>query len=304
MPTKKFSVIIPSCNEGEWLRKTVMGVLENTDYPDFEIVVVADGCTDGSVDFLKKYTIPNVVLHELAQSAGASGARNVGAKKASGEYLVFIDSHMIPRDANWLSELALQLNQPQIGGATLCIPYLEEPDRVAYIYTIKDLELEPTWITPENRQNIQNVPAIPGACFGIRKKVFEETGGFDAGFQKWGREDLEYSIRLWRLGYDLSFSPRMGIAHSWERKRTFDISWEQVDYNILRTVLTLFSSQWAEKVIQKITKKRPKNIQKHLLALKLDDFFQTRKSTLQSKFKRSFEDYIDTFGEMLPFVTL
>lgn len=301
MPTKKFSVIIPSCNEGEWLRRTVLGVLENTDYPDFEMVVVSDGCTDGSTNFLREQHIPNVVLLELPKSLGASGARNAGAHKASGEYLVFIDSHMIPRHTHWLTELASQLKNPSIGAASLSIPHLEEPDRIAYIYSIKDLELEPTWITPDDRQNIQKVPVIPGACFGIRKDVFEQTGGFDAAFHKWGREDLEYSLRLWRLGYDLSFSPRAGIAHSWERKRTFDISWEQVDYNIIRTSLLLFSPAWNEKVIHHVSTNRPESAQKALALLEADTVFQTRKNNFLHTCTRSFEAYLKEFDSLLPF---
>ncbi len=301
MPTKKFSVIIPSYNEGDWLRRTVMGVLENTDYPDFEIVVVADGCTDDSTKFLQEKHIPNVTLVALPYSVGAAKARNKGARSATGEYFVFIDSHMIPRDENWLTELAIQLANENIGAASLCIPHLEEPDRIAYVYTIKDLFLEPVWEAPLDKNKVQLVPVISGACFGIRKKVFEETGGFDEGMRTWGREDLEYSLRLWRMGYDLSMSPRAAIAHSWERKRTFDISWEEVDYNILRTVLTIFSPKWAEKVMAEVSTARPENAKHALAELQKDQKFIARKKELEVKFTRSFEQYIEAFKGMLPF---
>jgi len=300
MPTKKFSVIIPSHNEGDWLRRTVMGVLENTDYPDFEIVVVADGCTDNSTEFLQEKHIPNVTLISLPVSVGAAKARNKGAHKATGEYLVFIDSHMIPHDANWLTELFLQLEQKNIGVASLCIPHLEEPDRIAYVYTVKDLFLEPTWEAPLDKNKTQLVPVISGACFGITKKLFDETGGFDEGLQKWGREDLEYSLRLWRMGYDLSMSPCAAIAHSWERKRTFEISWEEVDYNILRTVMTLFSKEWAEKVIAAVKCERPENAKHTLTELQKDQKFLARKNVLESQFTRSFEQYLEGFKGMLP----
>ncbi len=296
---QKFSIIIPSHNEGDWLKKTVFGVLENTVYPDFEIVVVADGCTDNSCDFLRN-GVPNVKLVSLPQSVGAAKARNEGAKNADGEYFVFLDSHMIPTDENWLSELVLQLENPKVGAATLKIPYLEEADRIAYIYTIKDLLLEPTWVAPTSKTEIQLVPAIPGACFGIRRSIFEQTGGFDSGLMKWGREDLEYSLRLWRLGYDLTMSPRSGIAHSWERKRTFEVSWNEVDYNILRTAQTLLSPEFSEKVIAHLQTLRPQNVTRYLHILKQDTLFQSRKEKLSQQFKRSFNDYISAFARLLP----
>jgi GT2 family glycosyltransferase len=296
---QKFSVIIPSHNEGDWLKKTVFGVLENTTYPDFEIVVVADGCTDNSCDFLKN-GVPNVKLVSLPTSVGAAKARNEGAKNADGDLFVFLDSHMIPTEESWLSELALQLENEKVGAATLKIPYLEEANRVAYIYTIKDLLLEPTWVAPTSKTEVQQVPAIPGACFGIRRAMFESTGGFDSGLMKWGREDLEYSLRLWRLGYDLTMSPRAGIAHSWERKRTFEISWNEVDYNILRTALTLLSPDYADKVTAHLQTIRPQNVTKYLHLLKQDERFGSRKTELTAQFKRSFHDYLRTFGRLLP----
>jgi len=296
---QKFSVIIPSHNEGDWLKKTVFGVLENTTYPDFEIIVVADGCTDTSCDFLRN-GVPNVKLVSLETSVGAAKARNEGAKIADGDLFVFLDSHMIPTDENWLSELALQLENENIGAATLKIPYLEETNRVAYIYTIKDLLLEPTWVSPTSKTEIQQVPAIPGACFGIRRTMFEQTGGFDAGLMKWGREDLEYSLRLWRLGYDLTMSPRAGIAHSWQRKRTFEISWNEVDYNILRTALTLLSPDYSDKVVKHLQTIRPQNVTKYLHQLKQDEKFQVRKTELSLRFKRSFHDYVTSFQSLMP----
>jgi len=298
--THKFSVIIPSHNEGEWLKKTVLGVLEKTEYPDFEIVVVADGCTDNSTDFLKNGNFPQVKLVELDKSIGSVKSRNAGAEKAEGEFFVFIDSHMIPCDGKWLSELKKQLKNQKIGAASLRIPHLEKPNSVAYVYTIGGLALEPTWVQPRSKEKPQIVPVIPGGCFGIRRDVFESVGGFDNGLRKWGREDLELSLRLWRLGYDLSMSPCSGIFHSWKRKRTFKILWKEVDYNIIRIALTLFSKKWSNKVIKYLKKQRQKNAEESLKMLKEDDSFKKRKRELNKRFVRSFEQYCEEFKDILP----
>ncbi len=297
-------MIIPSYNEGEWLERTVLGVLENTDFPDFEIVVVADGCTDNSTQFLHKKNIPNVRLLELPTSVGAARARNEGAEIATGDFFVFIDSHMKPCDENWLTELFSQLQKKNVGAATLAIPYLEEPDRVAYVYTVKDLALEPTWLSPLDHTYIQKVPAIAGACFSMRRDVFQATGGFDAGLQKWGREDFEYSLRLWRLGYDLILSPRARIAHSWQRKRTFAISWDQVDYNILRTSWTLCSPDFFEKVKKHLATLRPQNVKKFLVELDHDPAFDLRRKKLNQSFVRDFDFWTKEFATLLPVLSI
>ncbi|MCF7917780.1 glycosyltransferase [Candidatus Gracilibacteria bacterium] len=300
MNPSQFSIIIPSCNEGHWLRDTVLGVLENTDYPDFEIVVVSDGSTDSSADFLKKENLPNARLIELTKSVGAAQARNIGGREAKGDLIVFLDAHMKPMQEDWLHELSQQLQNKKIGASSLSIPHLEDVKAIAYIYTIKDLALEPTWITPSDKTKPLLVPAISGACFAMRREVFVVTGGFDEGLQKWGREDTEYSLRLWRLGYDLITSPCSAIGHSWERKRNFEISWEQVDYNILRTALTLISPQWQKDIVAYLKSKRSQNVLKVLRSLEEDALFQKRKQELQKNFVRSFDEYIQEFEKILP----
>lgn len=296
----KFSIIIPSCNEGSWLEKTVRGVLQNTNYPDFEIIVVADACTDGSTDFLKKKKIPNVKLIETPTLLGTMKTRNIGAKKAEGKFLVFIDSHEIPEQARWLLELAKELKNEKVGAVALKIPHLEEKDRVGYIYTIKDWDLEPTWLLPKDLKSVQHTPAIPGGCFGIRKELFEKLGGFDEGLKLWGREDFEFSLRIWRAGYDLVFSPKAAISHSYDRKRNFEISYAEVDYNTIRTALLLFSEEYAQKVLDTIAKTRPDNLSKLIDNVKKCPGFYERKARLDQLFTRSFEEYRNTFAEFLP----
>ena len=297
-----FSVVIASKNEGFWLEKTVRGVLENTNYPDFDIIVVADGCTDGSAEFLKQKAIPNVLLIENEKSLGAIGARNLGAQKSSQEFLVFIDSHEIPQTDNWLSELKRLLEIEGSGAATLKIPYFEEKDRVGYLYSIEDYSLEPTWVMPKNTKEPCKTPVIPGGCFAISREFFNTLNGFDAGLRKWGREDLELSWRIWRMGKDLWFSPHAAIEHAFDHKRGFDISWDEVDYNILRTAFMLTSSDFSEKIVQNIKQKRPKNVSRILSQIESDPAFLKRKQQLDGDFERDFNDYLAEFRNLLPLI--
>ncbi len=300
----KFSVIIPTHNEGDWLKKTVYGVLDNTNYTDFEIVVVADGCTDNSTEFIKnKETPKSVILVENKRPLGLPKTKNIGAKKATGDLFVFIDSHMIPLTKNWLSELAKVLEKKTVGAASIKIPNLENLSAVACRYSIKDFALEPDWIASLSEKEAHQTPVIPGGCFAIRSEVFESTGGFDDALRKWGREDLEFSIRLWRLGYDLIFSPNAKIGHSWERERTFEVSWEQVNYNIIRIVLLLFSSKYQKKVFLDMEKVHKGHCKKYLKELHEDRNFYKRQKDLNKKMTRSFEDYLDNFKEDLLFLS-
>lgn len=88
----RFSVIIPSCNNGEWIGKTLDSVLNQT-FQDFEIIVVDDMSTDNSVEIIKSKLRPSVDDIVINQSKRLNGgSRNEGIIRAKGEYLIFIDS--------------------------------------------------------------------------------------------------------------------------------------------------------------------------------------------------------------------
>ncbi len=97
----KFSIVIPVYNVERYLKRTLDSVFNQT-YQDFEVIVVNDGCTDKSMNIAKKYKVKIIDN----QRVGVSEARNIGAKQASGEYLLFLDS-----DDYWDKKLLEKINK-------------------------------------------------------------------------------------------------------------------------------------------------------------------------------------------------
>jgi teichuronic acid biosynthesis glycosyltransferase TuaG len=90
------SIIIPAYNASEYIQETISSVL-NQSFQDFEVIVIDDGSTDGTVEIVEKF-------HDRIQlirrsNGGAAKARNAGIEAARGEWLAFIDS-----DDIWLPE--------------------------------------------------------------------------------------------------------------------------------------------------------------------------------------------------------
>lgn len=83
----KFSIIIPVYNVEKYLRKCLESVFNQT-YKNYEVIVVNDGTKDNSMDIAKDY--PVKVVNQKNQ--GLSVARNNGVEKATGEYILFLDS--------------------------------------------------------------------------------------------------------------------------------------------------------------------------------------------------------------------
>ena len=93
MDNFKVSVIVPVYNSCEYIGSTLDSII-NQDFSSFELIVIDDGSTDNSLEIIKeklsKSTISYEIIHQ--ENAGVSCARNAGIEKASGEYLVFVDS--------------------------------------------------------------------------------------------------------------------------------------------------------------------------------------------------------------------
>lgn len=83
----KYSIVIPVYNVEKYIKRCIESIFNQT-FKDFEIIAVNDGCTDSSIDIIKKYDVKIINLKHVS----VSEARNIGAKKATGEYLIFLDS--------------------------------------------------------------------------------------------------------------------------------------------------------------------------------------------------------------------
>lgn len=97
----KFSIVIPVYNVEKYIKRTLDSVINQSD-KDYEIIAVNDGCTDSSMEIVKKYDLK--IINSV--HVGVSEARNIGAKQAKGEYLVFLDS-----DDWWDKDLLKEINK-------------------------------------------------------------------------------------------------------------------------------------------------------------------------------------------------
>ncbi|ADQ79282.1 glycosyl transferase family 2 [Paludibacter propionicigenes WB4] len=109
------SIIIPVYNVEQYLRDCLISVVAQT-YPDYEVICVNDGSTDGSLvileEFRKKYNKISVISQ---QNKGLSVARNAGIQAAKGDYLFFLDSD------DWIEPKTLEiLVQKQCGEDLVC----------------------------------------------------------------------------------------------------------------------------------------------------------------------------------------
>ena len=189
------SVIIPTYNRAGLVQEAVASVLAQT-WRDFELLVVDDGSTDGTVEALAPYASRLRLLRRESRG-GVSAARNTGIAAARGEWLAFLDS-----DDLWRPEkLARQL---------------------AYLAAHPDLQLcqtEETWVRRGLRVNqplthrkvggriffasLERCLVSPSAVI-LHRRLLEQHGGFDEDLP--AAEDYDLWLRLsWR--YEVGLLP-------------------------------------------------------------------------------------------------
>ena len=105
----RFSIIIPNYNKGQYINECLSSVI-NQSYKNLEIIVIDDGSTDNSLEEIKKFDVKFYTTNRLQ----AGGARNLGIKKAKGEYIIFLDSDDYLSNNNILEELNNFINNEDL----------------------------------------------------------------------------------------------------------------------------------------------------------------------------------------------
>lgn len=217
----KASVVIVNFNQGHFLRRCLSSVTR-TCYPDFEVLLVDNGSTDGSVEMVRA-NFPGVRIVENGRNLGYAGANNVGFACATGDYIAVLNPDT-EVDPLWLSELVKAVEKDALAGlATPKILFMNERSRVNACGN----EVTFTGITccrgygrvESQYQECVRVSAVSGAAFVITRAALERLTGFDEGLFLYF-EDTELSLRAAIAGYKCLFVPTSVVWHDYSFKFT------------------------------------------------------------------------------------
>ncbi len=210
MPTDPLcTVVVPTYNRMESLKQTLDGLqIQTIDLAQFEVVVVSDGSTDGTPEFLQDYAKSSSLNLRWFQqkNQGPATARNFGVNKASAEIVVLLDDDVVPIPE--FLELHLR-HHNEIPNAVVIAPMSPDP-----LYGKR----EPAWIAWEHAK-LQDIYALflpGGQYFGhdmgpmhfysgnasLRRDLLLGVGGFNTAFTR--QEDVEFAERL-RAAHDVRF---------------------------------------------------------------------------------------------------
>jgi GT2 family glycosyltransferase len=208
------SVIIVNTNELHHLIRCLPTVRQQS-YPNVEVLIVDNQSTDGSVEYIRSH-YPEMRVIESKVNLGYPGANNLGFEMANGEFFAVLNPDtMVDRD--WLIELVVALEaHPRAGLATSKVLLMDDHSKInacGNVVSVAGLTFcrgvgEPS--TAFSQQ--EEVLAVSGAAFLIRRSTIDAIGPFDAGFVAY-LEETELSLRARLAGINSLFVPASHAYH-------------------------------------------------------------------------------------------
>ncbi|MGP1385617.1 MAG: glycosyltransferase family 2 protein [Thainema sp.] len=196
------SVVIPVHNGGKSFRQCLDSLKQSSQQPD-EIIVVADGDTDGSWQVAESF---GVKVFRYPTAGGPARARNRGAHAAQGDIVFFVDADVtIHRDT--ISRL-IDVFQREKDLAAIIGSYDNAPGAENFLSQYKNLFHHYT-----HQISSEVASTFWGACGAIRRSAFQAVGGFDESYRKPCVEDIELGYRLKQAGYSIRMCKDIQVKH-------------------------------------------------------------------------------------------
>lgn len=215
----KLSIVILNYNTRELTLECARSVLgwykKEIDGRQIEIIVADNGSTDGTKEVFKK--MPSLKFFENGKNYGFGKGSNLAAKKAKGEYILFLNSDVKVLDNSFLKMTSFLGKNPNIGilGARLKNPDKTLQKSAGNFYTPLNLFLTLFGADGSQRKSpgkIEKVDWVSGASLMIRNDLFKNLGGFDEAYFMY-IEDMDLCFRAKKLGFQTYFYPHTNVIH-------------------------------------------------------------------------------------------
>jgi len=205
------SVVIPMRNEAKILKRC-LHAMEKIDYPEklLEVVIVNDGSTDNTKDIILNTKWSFNYQYIETEGVGVSKAREIGYKKAKGDFIAFTDADCVV-EKDWIKRLLEPFddNVAAVGGPNIT-PDDDKPFARCVGLVLSFLS-KPGARYAYQGEKIHEIYHNPTCNVMYRKSVLEEVGGFNHNLITTDDEELDYRIR--KKGYKIIYTPFARVKH-------------------------------------------------------------------------------------------
>jgi GT2 family glycosyltransferase len=217
------SVIIPTRDQAALLRTCVSGLLDRTDYPKLEIIIVDNQSREADTHtyFAELAAEPRVRIIKYDQPFNFAAINNFAVGFASGSMLCLLNNDIEVIDSDWLREMVSHAARPGIGGVGALLYYPDQ--RIQHAGTILGISgvgahayrWQPRGTAGHfgRAMLIQNLSAVTAACFVVPATVYAEVAGLDERNLTIAFNDVDLCLRIGERGYRIVWTPHAELYH-------------------------------------------------------------------------------------------
>lgn len=211
------SIIILSYNTKELLKNCINSIFTQLK-GEFEVIVVDNASSDGSVKEVRALKNSRIKIIENKKNIGFAGGCNIGAEKAKGEYLLFLNSDTEVKDESVL-EILQSAFTDKIGvvGGLMSNKDGSLQRSFGNFYTLPYVAKmlffgERGEMAGQKTKRTRFVDWVSGGFMMVKKNVYEQVGGFDGGYFMY-MEDVDLCYRINKTGYHILVEPKARVLH-------------------------------------------------------------------------------------------
>lgn len=221
----KVSIIIPTRDRADLLQRCLGSLLEFTDWPDYEVLVVDNGSSDpAALAMLDQVRAMDPARARVIDAPGPfnyAAMNNRAARQARGDYLLLLNNDTAVLEAGWLTEMMSYAQLPEVGavGARLLYPdgRLQHAGVVLGLGTNVNHAFHGQAGTEDGYYGRLKLPmnfsAVTGACLLLRRDRYLDLGGLDEAAFPVSFNDLDLCLKLRRQGLRNVWTPYASLLH-------------------------------------------------------------------------------------------
>jgi len=216
------SIIVPTYENSTFLKQMLDSLRQKTTYPNYEIILVDNHSREEETLRLYEDLEQDLRIRILRRSDEFNYSRynNVSASIARGQILLFLNNDMEIAHPDWLDELVMWAERPEVGvvGARLMYPNGRIQHAGVVIGLVGSaghvfIGEPPDTFTPHGSPLwYRNMLAVTGACMAMRREVYDELGGFDESYQL-TFSDITFCLKAIEHGYQVVYNPFACLVH-------------------------------------------------------------------------------------------
>ena len=222
------SVIIPNKDEEPTLRACIDSIREKTTYKNYEVLIIENNSTSKEIfQYYKELSgQENIRIFNWKKEFNYSAINNYGASKARGEYLLFLNNDVTVITPDWMEEMLGVCQRKEVGAVGVKLLYPDNTiQHAGCVIGIGGIAGHMFVDMPADRTGylhkasiLQDMSAVTAACMMMKRKAFEEAGGFTEELAV-AFNDVDLCLKVRKEGYLIVYDPYAQLYHMESKTR-------------------------------------------------------------------------------------